>query len=217
MEEAIEIKDNHTYDVIDKTPPWLMRWGIITVFVTIAGLLGIAAVVPYYETVSIPVTIGSANYVVAPLSGKVTANRLINREQVRAGDTLLITAQGSIIAPATGYIAYLNNAAFRINDMQKGDTLLKIMPKLGAHAIAMGFLKQSVPTIASAKLVLNEDINTISPDSIHIAALTDAPEGRVVSVMLNSIALKKIYGGMKGELRVSGKGESILRWIFKQS
>lgn len=237
MEDNIEIKDNHSYDVLDKTPRWLMRWGVISVCLTISALLCISAIVPYYEAIRFPVTIGNKTpvYVISPLDGNVVRNNLMSRTTVTKGDTLLaISAPGEsdsyITAPETGYVFYLDSNVFNITHTGKGDTLFRIVSGLDRKgtAVAFGFLDDKTPGLKltgnknpQIRLAANgSNAVTIKNNTVNISELPDAPQGRIVTIHLDSSALKelsadqKIYNGMPANVTITLRGKSVLRWIF---
>jgi hypothetical protein len=237
MEENIEITENYSYDVLDKTPRWLIRWGIIAVGVTIAALLCIAAIIPYYETIRFPVMIGQEEqgYVIAPVSGSVTQNKLLHRTEVNRGDTLLVIAVPGlpdtyITAQTTGYVFYLNNEVFNISNVGKGDTLLKIAPPLREEdgVMAVGFLAEKKPglkmaaaKVAHIKLALNDgSVIRLERNAMKISDLPDAPAGHIVTIMLDSSSLSQVsghqqlYERMPADVTVTLKGKSMLKWIF---
>ncbi|OQP63424.1 hypothetical protein A3860_24070 [Niastella vici] len=236
MEQEIEIKDSFNHDALDKTPTWIMKWGVLTVLLAIIALLCLAAIIPYDQTISFPVTIGNdkATYVTADASGNVEVNKLTGAQQVKKGDTLLVVSAPEqlkryVISPCTGYTIHSNNQLFNTNQVKAGDTLATILPiidplfKVTAVGYYNGQLPQNLLHSAKVFIKLPETTgNNFAAESriLYASLIAEAGKGHMVMLTPESNSLKKLaelaplYHGMKATATVIQKQRSILQWIF---
>lgn len=240
MEENIEIKDGASYEVLDRTPKWLMRWGVMSVCLTLFVLLGLVAIVPYHRRVNVPVRISgrSPGWVIAPVTGKVVSNRLKGREQVSNGDTILVLSVPEqagftyITAAETGYIYYVNNALFDITNVVKNDTLLKILPVLNDQdsLIALGIADEKMYKLL-ATVDKRPEVKLSTPDgkniiiktgTLHLSEIPNAINGHVLTIGVNGNDLKqlspngRIYQGMESKATITIKSGSMLTYMLNR-
>lgn len=232
----IEIKDNFNHDALDKTPTWIMKWGVITVLLAIIVLLCLAAVIPHNQTISFPVTIGNDNatYIVSDASGQVVVNNLTGAQKVKKGDTLLVASiqeQSNmyVISPSTGYTVHSNNHIFNTNQVKAGDTLVVILPiinplnKVTAVGYYNGQIPQNLLHAGQAYIKLPETTgNTFAVKSriLYASLIAEAGKGQMLIFTPDSNSLKKLadkeplYHGMKAVATIVLKQRTILQWIF---
>jgi hypothetical protein len=236
MEKEIEIKDSFNHDALDKTPTWIMKWGVITVLLAIIALLCLAAVIPYNQTISFPITIGNdkASHVVSTASGHVVVNNLTRAQQVKKGDTLLVASIQEqpdmyVISPCTGYTLHSNNELFNTNQVKAGDTLVIILPavdplnKVTAMGYYNGQISQNLLHAAQVSIKLAESTGntfTVKGSILYAALIPEAGKGHLVMIAPDRNNLKQLaaevplYHGMKATATVIIKQQTILQWIF---
>ncbi|THU40954.1 hypothetical protein FAM09_02225 [Niastella caeni] len=232
----IEIRDNFTNDALDKTPTWLMKWGVIAISIGITALLGLAAIIPYNQTTSFPVTVGNdqATYIVSNASGRVLVNNLTGAQKVNKGDTLLVISTPEqpdtyTISSITGFPVYSNKQVYNATQVETGDTLMKIIPIINplGKIMAAGYINEQLPR----NLLHSEQVSIRLAEATgnrvavkgrlqYASAIPEAGKGYMVIITPDSNSLKELakqvplYHGMKAEASVILKQRSILQWIF---
>lgn len=237
MEEEIEIRDNLNYDTLDKTPGWLMKWGVTAVILTMLTLLCLAAVIPYNQVIQFPVTVGNQVpfYVLATDSGQVTLNRLAETATVHKGDTLITISTPEqqphyIIAPCTGFTVYPDNSILQATHISSGDTLVKIFPAIEPEQkiIATGYYPGPIPEMKPAPAGTVIKVNDASgrPLSIksrllYTSLIPVEGDSRLVilepdSTSINNLSAQTpLYHGLKGSAVITVKKRSLIQWIFE--
>lgn len=236
MEEEIEIRDNFNQDVLDRTPGWLMKWGVLAVTLGMAALLGLAAVIPYNQTIRLTVTLGNEApvIVVAQQSGTVLINNVSKKPTVKEGDTLLVISAPErsisfLIAPCTGYTVYPNSGVFNAGSFAAGDTIVKIFPNIntGEKVTAVGYSAEPIPQnrLQASRVVIKiakapAHAMTVN-SSIKYASLIPEPgKGYLVVVEPDSTGLGEVSAGMpvyhnlQAEAAITLKKQSVIQWIF---
>jgi hypothetical protein len=233
-ETDIEIRDSFTNDALDKTPTWLMKWGVISISIAITALLGLAAIIPYHQTVSFPVTLGNDHVtnIISHVSGRVTVNNLIEAQKVNRGDTLLVISipeqpDTYIISSGSGFPIYSNKQMFNATQVEAGDTLVKILPIINPlnKVMAVGYFNGQLPRNPERVSIKLEEAagNTVAVKGRiqYVSVVREPEKGHMVMITADRNSLQELarqaylYHGMKAEATVIVKQRTILQWIFE--
>ena len=232
-ETDIEIRDSFTNDALDKTPTWLMKWGVISISIALTALLGLAAIIPYNQTVSFPVTMGTdqVTNIISPVSGRVAVNNLANAQKVNKGDTLLVVSTPGqpdtyIISSGSGFPVYSNKQIFNASQVETGDTLVKILPIINPlnKVMAVGYFNGQLPRTSERVSIKLEDAeNTVAVKARlqYVSIVREPEKGHLIMMAADSNSLRELagqaslYQGMKAIATVIVKKRTILQWIFE--
>ncbi len=86
-----EARSEEIQEIISKTPPWILRWGITGFLFILLLLLTISWMVKYPEAVNAKLSLTTVSYpkaVVLKTSGKLTSLLVADQQQVHAGDVV---------------------------------------------------------------------------------------------------------------------------------
>ena len=236
MEEEIELRDNFNQDTLDKTPGWLMKWGVIAVALAIIALLSLAAVIPYDQTIRFPITFGNEapTYVISPQGGTLLVNRLAQKPTVHKGDTLLVISTPAeinsyVLAPATGVTVYTNHAVLNANQVTAGDTLVKILPIINTlkKVTAVGYYDKPIPEdkLQTSQVVIkiaepSGNTVTVKSNILYASVISEAGKGHMVVIEPDSNSISQlntrapVYHGLQVAAVITLKKRSIIQWIF---
>lgn len=92
-QQEIELRSEDFNEVLGKVPPWILRWGITMIAVTVLVLLIGSAVFKYPDTISSTITLTGSSPVVGVVSktsGKIQELYVENNQQVKANSFLAV-------------------------------------------------------------------------------------------------------------------------------
>lgn len=236
MEEEIEIRENFTPDILDRSPGWLMNWGVIAVTLGIISLLTLAAIIPYDRTIRFPVILGNEvpTYLISPKDGTILFNNLAGKTTLKKGDTLLVIATPDqlvsyIIAPCTGFTVYPDKTMINATTVTAGDTLVKILPLINTKnkVTAIGYHDELIPQDLVEKSLVTINIKEASGHTTGIKSLItyaslipEQGKGYLVVIKSDSTGIDQpgfqtpVYHSMQAEAAIILKRRSIINWIF---
>ena len=93
MKDSIELRSEDVQEILGAVPPWILRWGITTLFVVVVLLLIGSWFFKYPDTVSSSMTLTSNTPpagIVAKSAGKISALYVQDKQAVEKGDYLAI-------------------------------------------------------------------------------------------------------------------------------
>jgi hypothetical protein len=225
MKKAKQIVNDEVYDAINSPPPWMIRHGLVTIFVIIVGLLISSSFIKYPETISIPVRIvpekGSFTYPLDKLSHQYTI-KMKHGDRVKAGDCLAIDSSGSkqIITPVGGIF----NVSY---DYEHDISVMQVIPVGGDFSIwasvSPGIIEKLKPNYA-VKIKVDGKLRGVKEMNGVIGEIAQFPVNNTYAVRIKLIksSFSKDSSPMvigetidcTGEVTISSV--SVLSRIFKQ-
>lgn len=221
-------------DVLDKTPNWFMRWGIISVCISVGALFLMAFLIPYRITQDIAVTITpeGSSFIVAPENGKFIHDPLPEKDFIHAGDTLAIIETGrnnptSITAPRDGYIEFPGKKDIGMQQVKANDTLFIIRPVINSDELitAIAFidaadyspkLKENIPAQLSFRFP-DGNVRHFEGKVSYLSTIPKTEKQYIATIVFRSNAGNseiRFYSGMPGNATLELSNKSILYWIF---
>ena len=211
-----------------------MKWGVISISIAITALLGLAAIIPYNQTVSFPIIIGNEHVtnIISHVSGRVAVNHLANAQRINKGDTLLVVLTPGqpdtyIISSISGFPIYSNKQVFNATQVETGDTLVKILPIIDPlnKVMAFGYFNGPFPRNPERVSIKLEEAtgNTVAIKARiqYVSVVREPEKGHMIMIAADSNSLRalagqtSLYQGMKAVTTVIVKQRTILQWIFE--
>lgn len=228
MKKLNKIVSEEVYDAINTPPPWVIRNGLVTIFLIILTLLFFSSLVSYPETISIPLKIipqlPSYRYAIE----KSYSDDSVLAEpgnQVIVGDPLAILISQSRINKQI--VSPINGEFFISYDFETDQKVLRVIPANKTFTIWGRIQEFNIGKIKKGQIVsinlkgkikeiekLEGKISEISSFPVnHSYTITITPSDNTPSSLPGRLIIPDTIE-CSGEVRVSSV--SILRRIFKQ-
>jgi HlyD family secretion protein len=148
----LNLRSEEIQDIMHRTPSWIVRWGISSIFILIIIGIFLTYLIEYPEIIQGPVNVTTTDApvrIVAQSSGNVIQLYVKEGDYVKAG-TLLAEIENPTSA---GALAYLGNYLTRLeNALNSGS---KVLPMPDTAGLSLGDLHSLVSSLQSEIVNLN--------------------------------------------------------------